>query len=291
MLLAILDHLFRLLGFYPRRLGFLKPAQPAEQPLDTQAESFAPRSEDQSQMAIALPPLPKEASLPVVLKMTIAATCNRDFGTWTCVLMTGSDSKELAGTDTITTKERLELTAAIAGLTALKRRCGVELYTDSPYLLQAAALFPVWKFNPKHQMRNQALWDELYAVAARHDIQWHGPRARHEADFALVMTETTSEFQGRTKGTGSDVSYLYAGTTSPWCASLDKFRAFTDDEILEDSVCSHISADDMPPTTTITKQARESLIARVARASSSPRFTRDVPLNTNPPTTSLQIAV
>lgn len=250
MFLKILGRLFRLLGFLDRKLGFRSRRTDLLTPAPPPAVALGRR--------LSIPPSPKEASFPMVVEMTIAATCNRDFGSWTSALVVGSDRKELEGSDTLTTKDRLELTAAIAGLSALKRRCGVELFTDSTYLLQAPALFLMWKLNPKRQIRNQFLWDQLYEVASRHDVNWRGPRSSHSREFAGVMTQTTSEIQGRTQGTGRDTNYLYAGTTSPWCASLDNFRSFTDDEILEDSVCSHVVADDTG------KQARERTIARAS---------------------------
>lgn len=256
MFLQSLSHLFSLF-----RLLFT-----SKRHRDTQAETFDPQSDVPKPDGYSNPPLPKEASFPVVVEMTIAATCSQESGNWTCALSAGSDRKELAGTDSLTTKDRLELAAAIAGLTALKRRCGVELYTESTYLLQAATLFPMWRIDPKHQMRNQALWDQLYTVASRHDIQWRGPRASHADEFGGVMTETTSEIQGRTQGACSDAGYLYAGSTSPWCNSLGEFQAFSDDEILAGSICAHIAADDMPPTVTVTKQARYAVIANVVKA-------------------------
>jgi ribonuclease HI len=193
--------------------------------------------------------------------------------------LAGNDRKELQGADTLTTKDRLELAAAIAGLSALKRRCGVELYTESTYLLQAASLFQVWKINPKHQMRNKALWDQIYEVASRHDVNWHGPRASHEVEFTDVMTETTSEIRGRTQGIGTDAGFLYAGSTSPWSKpALGEYRAFNDEEIRAEEICSNVGADDIEDLTSKQRHDRERVIARIANRASLENDTRARPL-------------
>jgi ribonuclease HI len=219
----------------------------------------------------------------MVVEMTLTAACTRDAGTWTCSLVAGPDRKELQGADTLTTKDRLELAAAIAGFAALKRRCGVELYTESIYLLQAAALFPTWKTfkgsTPKHQMRNQALWDQLYEVASRHDVNWRGPRASHEVEFTDVMTETTSEIRGRTQGTGRDVGCLYAGSASPWSKpTLGEYRAFNDEEIRAEEICSNVGADDIEDLTSTQRHDRERVIARIVNRASLENDTRARPL-------------
>jgi ribonuclease HI len=52
-------------------------------------------------------------------------------GGWAALLIAGKERKELSGAESLTTNNRMELMAAISGLSALKRRCSVELYTDS----------------------------------------------------------------------------------------------------------------------------------------------------------------
>ncbi|HJU76352.1 MAG TPA: ribonuclease HI, partial [Sphingomicrobium sp.] len=55
-------------------------------------------------------------------------------GGWAVLLRMGGKEKELSGGEPLTTNNRMELTAAIRGLQALKRPCRVELHTDSQYL-------------------------------------------------------------------------------------------------------------------------------------------------------------
>src|ERR1700749_4395475 len=67
-------------------------------------------------------------------------------GGWAALLVPGSESKEVAGSEAATTNNRMELAAAIGGLSALKRRCAVTLYTDSKYVLQGITEWlPNWK--------------------------------------------------------------------------------------------------------------------------------------------------
>jgi ribonuclease HI len=72
----------------------------------------------------------------------------------------------------------MELTAAIGGLNALKRRCAVKLYTDSKYVLQGITEWlPNWKARgwrtaAREPVKNQDLWQLLDAAAGTQDIQW-----------------------------------------------------------------------------------------------------------------------
>jgi DNA polymerase III epsilon subunit family exonuclease len=59
-------------------------------------------------------------------------------GGWAALLIAGKERKEVSGAEAATTNNRMELMAAIGGLAALKRRCAVQLYTDSKYVLQAS---------------------------------------------------------------------------------------------------------------------------------------------------------
>src|SRR6266404_2785020 len=83
------------------------------------------------------------------------------------------------GGDPVTTNNRMELMAAIAGLEALKRPCRVRLYTDSQYLRDGITRWlPVWKARGwrtagKTPVKNVDLWQRLEAAAAPHQVDWH----------------------------------------------------------------------------------------------------------------------
>jgi ribonuclease HI len=99
-------------------------------------------------------------------------------GGWAALLVAGAERKEVSGSDPATTNNRMELTAAIGGLGALKRRCAVKLYTDSKYVLQGITEWlPNWKARgwrtaARQPVKNQDLWQLLDAAAANQDIQW-----------------------------------------------------------------------------------------------------------------------
>jgi len=103
-------------------------------------------------------------------------------GGWGVVLRAGGREKELFGGETRTTNNRMELTAAIRALEALKRPCRVALYTDSQYLrLGITEWLPNWvargwKTADRKPVKNQDLWQELDALARRHDVAWHWVR-------------------------------------------------------------------------------------------------------------------
>jgi ribonuclease HI len=100
-------------------------------------------------------------------------------GGWAALLIAGEQRKEVSGSETATTNNRMELTAAIEGLSALKRRCRVLLYTDSKYVLQGITQWlPQWKARgwrtaAREPVKNQDLWERLDAAAAAQDIEWH----------------------------------------------------------------------------------------------------------------------
>ena len=100
-------------------------------------------------------------------------------GGWGALLIAGERRKEVSGAEAATTNNRMELKAAIEGLSALKRRCQVLLYTDSKYVLQGITQWlPQWKARgwrtaAREPVKNQDLWERLDAAAAAQDIEWH----------------------------------------------------------------------------------------------------------------------
>jgi len=100
-------------------------------------------------------------------------------GGWAALLVAGKERKEVSGAETLTTNNRMELMAAIAGLGALKRRCAVKLYTDSKYVLQGVTEWlPNWKARgwrtaARTPVKNQDLWELLDAAVSGQDVEWH----------------------------------------------------------------------------------------------------------------------
>jgi ribonuclease HI len=100
-------------------------------------------------------------------------------GGWAALLVCGTERKEVTGAEAETTNNRMELSAAIGGLNALKRRCRVKLFTDSKYVLQGATEWlPNWKARgwktaARAPVKNQDLWQLLDSAVAAQDIEWH----------------------------------------------------------------------------------------------------------------------
>ncbi len=100
-------------------------------------------------------------------------------GGWGVVLIYGKSQKELWGGESPTTNNRMELMAAIKGLSALKESCKVELYTDSQYVRKGITEWmPNWKRKQWRTasgspVKNSDLWKMLDQATQRHSINWH----------------------------------------------------------------------------------------------------------------------
>ncbi len=111
-------------------------------------------------------------------------------GGWGAVLRYNGHEKKLWGGEAHTTNNRMELTAAIRALEALRRPCRVRLTTDSQYLKKGLTEWLPnwkrrgWKTAGKKPVKNADLWQELDRLAARHEIEWHWVRGHtgHEGN-------------------------------------------------------------------------------------------------------------
>jgi ribonuclease HI len=99
-------------------------------------------------------------------------------GGWAAVLTFGKFTRALSGAEPETTNNRMELTAAIEALKALKEPCSVEFYTDSQYLRHGITLWIEgwkrngWRTKSKEPVKNEDLWRALDQVRAPHQIDW-----------------------------------------------------------------------------------------------------------------------
>lgn len=119
-----------------------------------------------------------QAKKEVALFTDGACRGNPGPGGWGVVLRYGDREKTLYGGEPHTTNNRMELTAAIEGLTALKEPCRVTLTTDSQYVRQGITQWlsgwkaKGWRTSARTPVKNQDLWQRLDAVVARHDVRW-----------------------------------------------------------------------------------------------------------------------
>ncbi len=108
-------------------------------------------------------------------------------GGWGALLIAGAHRKTLHGGEPETTNNRMELTAAIEALNALKRPCKVNLHTDSRYVMQGITEWLEgwkkrgWKTAAKKPVKNQDLWQALDDARQRHDINWKWVKG-HDGD-------------------------------------------------------------------------------------------------------------
>ncbi|MBP6364473.1 MAG: ribonuclease HI [Novosphingobium sp.] len=99
-------------------------------------------------------------------------------GGWGVVLRMGHHEKDMAGSEPATTNNRMELTAVIRALEALKEPCHVHLHTDSRYVIDGITKWIFgwqkngWKTAAKKPVLNGDLWQELLLATKRHRIEW-----------------------------------------------------------------------------------------------------------------------
>jgi ribonuclease HI len=107
-----------------------------------------------------------------------ACSGNPGPGGWGAILRYGGHEKTLSGGEALTTNNRMEMSAAIAALESLTRRCTIHLHTDSQYLRGGVTgWIHGWKRNgwrtaDKKPVKNEDLWRRLEEASARHDIDW-----------------------------------------------------------------------------------------------------------------------
>jgi ribonuclease HI len=100
-------------------------------------------------------------------------------GGWGTVLRFDGNEKELFGGEKNTTNNRMELMAVIRGLDALKRRCAVDVTTDSQYVKNGITQWihnwkrNGWRTAARKPVKNDDLWRQLDEAVARHDVSWH----------------------------------------------------------------------------------------------------------------------
>ena len=100
-------------------------------------------------------------------------------GGWAALLIRGEHEKEISGAEALTTNNRMELTAVICALQALKRPVRVRLYTDSEYVRRGITEWigawkaRGWRTAERKPVKNQDLWQQLDQLASGHDIEWH----------------------------------------------------------------------------------------------------------------------
>jgi len=123
----------------------------------------------------------------VVIHTDGACSGNPGPGGWGAILEWKGSVKELSGGEPETTNNRMELTAAIEALRALKRKSSVDLFTDSQYVRGGITGWIKnwrrngWRTADKKPVKNADLWKALDELTAQHDVHWHWVRG-HAGD-------------------------------------------------------------------------------------------------------------
>ncbi|MDJ1407408.1 MAG: ribonuclease HI [Candidatus Midichloria sp.] len=126
--------------------------------------------------------------MPNILKIYCDGACsgNPGKGGWGAILVWKETTKEISGFEENTTNNRMELTAAIEALKAIKKNVKVEVYTDSKYLCNGITNWiQKWKQNnwcSKNKLiKNLDLWQELELLSSNLNVSWHWIRG-HNGD-------------------------------------------------------------------------------------------------------------
>ena len=130
-----------------------------------------------------------------------ACSGNPGPGGWGAVLRYNGKEKEISGGEAMTTNNRMELTAVISALRALKEPCEVELYSDSRYVIDALSngwaygwRKKGWIKSDKKPALNPDLWGELLDLCAVHEMSYHWVKGHAENEYnnrcdALAVAE------------------------------------------------------------------------------------------------------
>ena len=99
-------------------------------------------------------------------------------GGWGALLTSGEHVRELSGAEALTTNNRMELTAVIRALEALKKPSEALIHTDSEYVRKGITEWVKnwkargWKTADRKPVKNQDLWEQLIAEVAKHHVRW-----------------------------------------------------------------------------------------------------------------------
>ena len=126
-----------------------------------------------------------------------ACSGNPGPGGWAAILRAGKHERELSGGERATTNNRMELTAVIRALEALKKPSAAVVHTDSRYVMDGATKWMKnwkkngWRTADKKPVKNEELWRALEEASARHAISWrwvegHSGHTENERADALA---------------------------------------------------------------------------------------------------------
>lgn len=135
-------------------------------------------------------------------------------GGWGALLRSRGKERELSDGEPLTTNNRMELMAAIAGLEAIKSPCSVSLFTDSQYVMKGATEWMAnwlrrgWRTAAGDAVKNQDLWQRLELALRPHQVNWtwvkgHSGHADNERVDRLARAQAERYRDQQKRGTGA----------------------------------------------------------------------------------------
>ena len=119
-----------------------------------------------------------------------ACSGNPGPGGWGAILLYGKHKKEISGGEASTTNTRMELTAVIRAMSLLKEPCGVDLWSDSKYVIDALEKGWAWGWRKKGWIKsdkkpalNPDLWEMLLDLTRQHEMQYHWVKGHADNEY------------------------------------------------------------------------------------------------------------
>lgn len=119
-----------------------------------------------------------------------ACSGNPGPGGWGSILMYNSIQKEISGAEKETTNNIMEITAVLEALKLLKEKCDVKIYSDSAYVVNAFNQGWIynwrknnWKTANKEPVKNKKLWEELYELTQKHNVEFIKVKGHSDNEF------------------------------------------------------------------------------------------------------------
>lgn len=129
-----------------------------------------------------------------------ACSGNPGPGGWGTILIYGNNIKEMSGGEALTTNNRMELMAVIAGLEALKEPCDVTVYSDSKYIVDSINLGWAdkwrkngWMRNKKEKAKNQEHWERLFHAMESHEVKFEWVKGHAENEYNNICDKMAVE--------------------------------------------------------------------------------------------------
>lgn len=129
----------------------------------------------------------------VIIYTDGACSGNPGKGGWGAVLKYGEITKQISGYSDLTTNNKMELQAVIEALKLLKKRCDVEIFTDSVYVKDGITKWinswkiNNWKTSKKEPVKNKELWVELDNLRNQHNINWNWVKGHADDEINNIV--------------------------------------------------------------------------------------------------------